>query len=227
MPDGYRKGCGRSMSLKIAILASGRGSNAKAILDAIEVGALDATVQCLISNVDEAPVLEIGKNAGLQTLVIPHKGLSRETHEAKLLAHLANFEIDYLVLAGYMRIMTPGFIKQFQGENHYRIINIHPSLLPAFLGTSGYEDAYHYGVKLSGVTVHFVDEGTDTGPILMQATFPRHDKDSLADFKARGLAVEHELYPKALQCLAENRVFFRYDSESSRTYVEVKTHAPC
>jgi len=190
------------MPLQLAILASGRGTNAKAILEAIQRGDLDAEVVCLISNKADASALQIASDFGIPAISVPHEGLSREAHEAKLLKALQPFKIDYLVLAGYMRLMTPQFLKSFTN----RVINIHPSLLPAFAGTHGYEDAYHYGVKVSGVTVHFVDEGMDTGPIIAQETFPRLESDTLETFKARGLALEHALYPKVLQSLVRNHV---------------------
>ncbi len=215
------------MSLKIALLASGRGSNVRAILDAIENGTLDAQVQCLIANVEGAPVLEIGQQAGLPTVCIPHKGLSREDHEARMLSELSRHEIDYVVLAGYMRLMTPSFLAPFKTDTHYRIVNIHPSLLPAFPGTQAYDDAFHYGVKVSGVTVHFVDEAMDNGPILLQRTFERRDDDTLETFKARGLALEHQLYPEALQLLAQNVLRFHTPPGASRSYIEVPSHVPC
>ncbi len=215
------------MPLQIAILASGRGSNAKAILEAIEQKRLDAEVQCIICNVPGAGVVSLGEAAGIPTVVIPHKGLSREDHEAQVLAQLEQHAVDYLVLAGYMRIMTPQFLKPFQDKQHYRIVNINHSLLPAFPGTTAYEEAFQYGVKVSGVTVHFVDEKMDNGPILLQESFPRLDSDTLEDFKARGLALEHHLYPQALQLLAENKLTFGYNPESERVIVEVKSHVPC
>jgi len=211
------------MPLQLAILGSGRGSNAKAILEAIQRGELDAHVVCLISNMADAPVLKIAADFGIPAIPVPHVGLTREAHEAKLLEALKPYKIDYLVLAGYMRLMTPKFLKAFEN----RVINIHPSLLPAFTGTHGYEDAYHYGVKVSGVTVHFVDEGLDTGPIIVQEAFPRMENDTLESFKARGLALEHALYPEALQLLAEDRLVLHIDPESGRTHVEIKHHAVC
>ncbi len=215
------------MSLKIALFASGRGSNVQAILKAIETGTLDVSPQCLIANMEDAPVLDLGRAANLPTYCIPHKNLSREQHEADVLKALASHNIDYIVLAGYMRMLTPGFLKNYAAVDHYRIVNIHPSMLPAFPGTHAYEDAFNQGVKTSGVTVHFVDEIMDNGPILIQESFPRHDDDTLETFKARGLALEHRLYPQALQYLAENRVSFRYDADIDRCFVELKTHAPC
>ena len=215
------------MPLKIALLASGTGSNAKAIIHAIKSGQLDAEVQCVIANISDAPVLEMAQQEGITTLLIPHQGLSRETHEQQILEALKPFEINYLVLAGYMRLLTPILLNTFKDQSHYRIVNIHPSLLPAFPGTHGYDDAFHYGVKVSGVTVHLVDEAMDHGPILAQASFSRYDEDTLETFKARGLALEHELYPQALQWIAEGRLAFRTEPHTQRTVIEVKSHVPC
>lgn len=210
------------MTLRMALLASGRGSNVQAILAAIAEGRLDAHAACLISNIAEAPVLDIGRAAGIPSVSLPHRGQSREAHEDQILAALeANGPIDTIVLAGYMRLFSPQAIQALGNGNPMRIINIHPSLLPAFPGTKGYEDAYTYGVKVAGVTVHFVDSGLDSGPVLLQRSFPRLDTDTLAEFRARGLALEHALYPEALQLLAENRVRFRYDSDASRPYVTI------
>lgn len=215
------------MPLNIALLASGRGSNAKAIHQAILENRLDARIQCLACNIEDAPVAAWAREVGIPTYVIPHRGLTREAHEAQVLSELLAYKIDYLVLAGYMRLMTPGFLYAFAGEYHYRVVNIHPSLLPAFPGAHAYEDAFAYGVKLSGVTVHFVDEQVDHGPILLQECFPRLETDTLEDFKARGLALEHQVYPKALQLLAENRIIVEPDSLSERPIVKVKSHALC
>lgn len=215
------------MPLKIALLASGNGSNVQAIIDSVQNGSLDAEVKCIIANVENAGVLARGEQAGLPTYCVPNSGLSREAHEAELLKVLNPLEADYIVLAGYMRLMTPLFLNAYKGKGHYRIVNIHPSLLPAFPGASAYEDAYEYGVKQAGVTIHFVDEGLDQGPILLQEAFARYDDDTLETFKSRGLAVEHRLYPQALQLLAENRVLFRYNKTAERYYVEIKAHVPC
>jgi phosphoribosylglycinamide formyltransferase 1 len=215
------------MSLKIAMLASGRGSNVQAIANAIEQGQLDAEIVCLITNIEGAGVVDIANTYGIPIHVIPHQGLERQAHEAQMLQVLSEYQFDYLVLAGYMRLMTPRFVQHFNQNGQYRIVNIHPALLPSFPGTHGYEDAFEYGVKLSGITVHFVDEGVDSGPILLQSVFERRDDDTLESFKARGLGVEHKIYPQALQLLAENKVHFRYNSVSQRTYVEVDSHVLC
>lgn len=195
------------MPLKIAILVSGRGSNMSAIIEAIKMGQLDAGVELVFSNNPEAPALAAAQAAGVQTIAISHKRLSREQHEEKLLDVLSPYEVDLLVLAGYMRLFSPSFLSCFRTEqNYFRIVNIHPSLLPAFPGMTAYEDAFNYGVRLSGVTVHLVDEQVDHGPILAQETFPRLQDDTLESFKARGLELEHRLYPQVLQSIAENGI---------------------
>ncbi len=196
------------MPLKIAILASGRGSNAQAIHQAIQTGQLDAQIQCIVCNKAGAPVLDLGVAMGLPTFCIPHKGLSREAHEAQVLDCLQAFEIDYIVLAGYMGLMTPFFLNAFAAPEHYRVVNIHPSLLPAFPGADAYRDAFEQGVQTAGITIHLVDEEMDHGPILLQESFPRYEDDTFETFQARGLALEHQLYPKALQDLAKGQLIF-------------------
>jgi phosphoribosylglycinamide formyltransferase-1 len=213
--------------LSLAILASGQGSNAKAILDAIHGEHLNATVQCVISNMPDAPVLTMAQTYNIPTHVIAHAGMKRDAHEKQILACLSQYPADYLVLAGYMRLLTPAFLHGFQEADHYRILNIHPSLLPAFPGANGYEETWRYGVKLGGVTVHFIDEQMDHGPIILQKAFPRLDDDTFETFKARGLAAEHYLYPKALQLIAEKRLGFRYDPDSGRPFIETRPHVLC
>ncbi len=187
------------MRLKIAVFASGRGSNLKAIIDAIEDGALGATIVCVVSNNPDAYALTIAREHSLPVFALSHKGVSREEHEARIFEHLQNMEIDFIVLAGYMRVLTGNFLKEFKDPaGFYRVINIHPALLPAFKGGNGYEDAFNYGVKVSGVTIHLVDEEVDHGPILAQRAFPRLADDTLESFRARGLALEHALYPEVL-----------------------------
>lgn len=188
------------MSIRIAIFVSGRGSNMQAILNAIADGQLDARVELVFSNDPEARALAIAKEHGVKTVALSNTGLTRQEHEKKVLAALAPFTFDYIVLAGYMRILSPDFLRPFQDpRGFYRVINIHPSLLPAFPGKSAYEDAFNYGVKLSGITVHLVDEQVDHGTILAQEPFKRLPDDTVESFKARGLAVEHRLYPQVLQ----------------------------
>lgn len=197
------------MSLRIAILVSGRGSNMTAILDAIDAGQLDAEVALVFSNNADAPALITATKRGIPTSVISHRGIPREHHEQQVLKLLKDSgKIDFVVLAGYMRILSENFLRGFKDENLgvYRVINIHPSLLPSFPGTHGYEEAFEYGVRMAGITVHLVDEKVDHGPILAQECFPRLPEDDLESFKARGLALEHKLFPRVLQDISKNGI---------------------
>lgn len=186
------------MTIQLAILASGRGSNLQAILQAIGNRDLDAKVQVVISNVPGTRALAIAKSHQVTAVEILHRGLSHHEHEILVMRELRNYCIDYVVLAGYMRILTSQFLKSYPN-----VINIHPSLLPAFPGANAYEDAFNADVITSGITVHFVDEQVDHGPILAQEEFPRLPDDTIEAFKSRGLAVEHRLYPRVLQSLAK------------------------
>lgn len=197
------------MPIDIAVLASGRGSNLRSILKAIKEGRLDAKVSVVVCNMAGVGAIEIANEYGIATEVIPHAGLSRQKHEALLLEALAKHPVSYVVLAGYMRILSSYFLDQFRDERgFFRVINIHPSLLPAFPGANAYEEAFNYGVRLSGITVHLVDEKVDHGPILAQEVFPRLPDDTLEKFKRRGLDLEHRLYPAVLQQIAEGGVTF-------------------
>lgn len=195
------------MSIKLAVLVSGRGSNMEAILTAIEIGELDAKVEVVLSNNPDAPALAIAERFGVKAIAVDSKGLSRQEHEKLVCEKLGAFEIDYVLLAGYMRILTPFFLKHFQDPTgYYKVINIHPSLLPSFPGKSAYEDAFSHGVRVSGITVHLVDDQVDHGPILAQESFPRLENDTLESFKARGLAVEHKLFTSALQRISREGI---------------------
>jgi phosphoribosylglycinamide formyltransferase 1 len=195
------------MPLNIAILVSGRGSNLEAILAAVKAGRVQAQVQAVVSNQDGVPALAIARKFGIEPTVIASAGLEREGHEKLIYEYLKDLPIDYLILAGYMRIISPFLLQKYQDRRgFYRVINIHPSLLPAFPGKNAYEDAFEYGVKVSGITVHLVDENVDRGKILAQETFPRLPGDTLEEFKARGLALEHILYPSAIQQVAEQEL---------------------
>lgn len=191
------------MPISIAILVSGRGSNMKSILSAIARGELDANVAVVISNNPHAAAIPTAEQFGVRTAIVPSKGKTRTEHEQELLAVLAQYQIDYVVLAGYMRVLTPLFLRAFKDPSGcYRVINIHPSLLPQFPGATAYDDAFNAGVTKSGITVHLVDEEVDHGPILAQAEFPRLPDDDIETFKSRGLQLEHELYPRVLQQIA-------------------------
>ena len=200
------------MTIRIAVLVSGRGSNLEAILQAIKDGELNAKVDTVISNRPDALALHVARKYGVHALAIDQQGISRQEHETRLLEELLQYPIDYIVLAGYMRVLSPHFLKHYKDPGgYYRVVNIHPSLLPAFPGASAYEDAFNAGVRTAGVTVHLVDEEVDQGPILAQESFPRLEDDTLETFKARGLVVEHKLFPKTLKQIAENGV--RINSE--------------
>jgi phosphoribosylglycinamide formyltransferase-1 len=192
------------MPLKIAVLVSGRGSNLEAILASVQKEQLAVSIEAIVSNKDNIGALDIAKKYGIEPKVIPSAGLSRLEHERLIHQYLEPFAVDYLILAGYTRILTSFLLKQYEdNRGFYRVVNIHPSLLPAFPGKNAYDDAFAYGVKISGITVHLVDEEVDHGTILAQEAFPRLPADTLADFKARGLALEHTLFPKVLQDLAK------------------------
>lgn len=193
--------------MRIAIFVSGNGSNMQAILKSIQDGALDAECVLVFSNNPQAPALEIARSFGVNTAAVAHRGMTREAHEDALLELLLPHRPDFVVLAGYMRVLTPGFLESFRDpRGYFRVINIHPSLLPAFPGAHAYEDAFEYGVRLSGITVHLADEKVDYGPILAQAAFPRYADDTLETFRQRGLALEHRLYPEVLQSIATDGV---------------------
>ncbi|OFZ51489.1 MAG: hypothetical protein A2428_11150 [Bdellovibrionales bacterium RIFOXYC1_FULL_54_43] len=192
-------------AIPIVILASGRGSNFSAIHEAVSRGALNARILAVISDRPDAPVLEKAKAAGLEAIALPVRmdgeiAARRANQEAALLEVLKKFSPRFLVLAGYMRLLGPKVIEAFRAERGYsRIVNIHPSLLPAFPGLGGYAQAFHHGAKVAGVTVHLVDEGRDTGPICAQKAFAIGDCRSCDEVEARGLAIEHELFPEALK----------------------------
>jgi phosphoribosylglycinamide formyltransferase-1 len=190
-------------------MCSGRGTNLRAILQATADGKLDARPVIVISNDPAAKALSVAKEFGVRAVCIPSTGLSRGDQEKQILEVLETEQMDFLVLAGYMRILSESFLRAYKDpRGFYRIVNIHPSLLPSFPGKSAYEDAFNYGVKVSGITIHLVDEKVDHGYILAQEAFPRFDDDTLATFKARGLAVEHKLFPEVLQTLANGELSF-------------------
>jgi phosphoribosylglycinamide formyltransferase-1 len=182
------------MSGRLGILISGRGSNFEAIARNIEAGKLDAQIAVVISNRPEARGIEIARELGLKAVCIPSKGLDRETYDQQVIAELCASEVDLVCLAGFMRLLSPGFIRQFP----MRILNIHPSLLPAFPGLDAQHQAFEYGVKVSGCTVHFVDEHLDHGPIVVQATVPVPEDDTAGALSARILKEEHRIYSEAI-----------------------------
>jgi phosphoribosylglycinamide formyltransferase 1 len=179
----------------LGILLSGRGSNFVAIADSIDAGRIsDARIAVVISNKSDAPGIATARQRGLNALVISSKGKSREEHDREVVAALQKNGVDLVCLAGYMRLLSPWFVQQFQ----HRILNIHPSLLPAFPGLEAQEQAFAYGVKVSGCTVHFVDEELDHGAIIVQKTVPVLDDDDEHSLAVRILEQEHIAYTEAI-----------------------------
>ena len=180
----------------IGILLSGRGSNFVAIADSIDAGRIpNARVTVVISNRADAPGIATARQRGLTALVIPSKGKTRAEHDREVVAALRQHNVNLVCLAGYMRLLSPWFVRQFP----HRILNIHPSLLPAFPGLEAQEQAFAYGVKISGCTVHFVDEELDHGAIVVQKTVPVLDQDSERTLAARILEQEHIAYTEAIK----------------------------
>jgi phosphoribosylglycinamide formyltransferase-1 len=189
--------------VRIGVLASGRGSNLQAVLDAVADGRLAARVVAVLSDRPGAPALARARAAGVPAEVIEPAGFpTREAHDAAVAAALGRAGADTVLLAGYMRVVTPALLRAFPG----RVLNIHPALLPAFPGLHAQRQALEYGVKVTGCTVHFVDEGIDTGPILLQAPVPVEEDDDEARLSARILEAEHRLLVEALRLVAEGRV---------------------
>ncbi|MEW6057304.1 MAG: phosphoribosylglycinamide formyltransferase [Bdellovibrionota bacterium] len=186
--------------IPVFVFASGRGSNFEALCQAVHAGKLNADIRALVSNTDGCGATEIARMFKVPVIAVSHKGCGREQHEKKILEALPQAERPWIVLAGYMRLLTKEFIERFWDSELgvSRIVNIHPSLLPAFPGTSGYRQALEYGVKVTGATVHLVTTGLDDGPVVLQRSFEVRDDDTLEALLKRGLAVEHELYSEAL-----------------------------
>jgi phosphoribosylglycinamide formyltransferase-1 len=189
----------------LGILLSGRGSNFVAIADSIDAGRIaDAAIAVVISNKAEAPGLATARGRGLNALVIPSKGKAREEHDREVVAALKQHHVDLVCLAGYMRLLSPWFVQQFPR----RILNIHPSLLPAFPGLEAQEQAFAYGVRVSGCTVHFVDEELDHGPIIVQRTVPILESDDEHTLAARILEQEHIAYTAAINIVLGEKFEF-------------------
>jgi phosphoribosylglycinamide formyltransferase-1 len=186
----------------IAVLISGTGTNLQSIIDHIKKGKLKCKLAVVISNKENAYGLIRAKKAKIPAYFIDYKGLERKEHERKIVKILEKYKVDLIVLAGYMRILTPYFIRRYKNK----IINIHPALLPSFPGTDGYGDTWRYGSKVGGCTVHFVDEGVDTGPIILQKVNPIKETDTLESFKARGLKIEHQALPEAIKLFIEAKL---------------------
>jgi len=189
--------------LRVGVLASGRGSNLRAILSGVEARRIRAEVVVVLSDRSGAGALDIARDHGVEALVLdptPHPG--REGYDRALIALLEERRVGLVCLAGYMRILGPVFVRHFEG----RLLNIHPALLPAFPGLHAQRQALEHGVRIAGATVHFVDEGVDTGPIVLQAAVPVRQDDTEATLSDRILAEEHRIYPEAIRLFAEGRL---------------------
>jgi phosphoribosylglycinamide formyltransferase-1 len=189
--------------IRIAVLASGRGSNLGAILDACRGGDFPARVAMVVSDRERAAALARARGEGVEAVFLDPKAYGdRAAYDAALLATLDRHRPDLVCLAGFMRVLGAGFVTAWRG----RLLNIHPALLPAFPGLHAQRQALEYGVKIAGATVHFVDEGVDTGPIVLQASVPVRPDDTEETLSARILIEEHHLYPEAIRLFAEGRL---------------------
>jgi phosphoribosylglycinamide formyltransferase 1 len=186
---------------QVGVLISGRGSNLQALIDAAAAGRLGGAIAVVVSNVEDAPGLDRARRAGIPAVFRDHRGRRREEFDEELAAILSRHAVDLVCLAGYMRLLSPAFIRAWAG----RILNVHPSLLPAFPGLEAQRQALEYGVKVSGATVHLVDEGLDSGPIVLQEAVPVLPGDGPEELAARVLESEHRLYPRAVRLMLEGR----------------------
>ncbi len=191
------------MVVKIAVLVSGRGSNLQTIINSIENGYLkNAEINVVISNKRDAYALERGRNQGISTVFLDPSGCDNAKYDLKILEVLKQYEIDLLLLAGYFQLLGPEIIEAYRN----RILNIHPSLLPSFKGLHAQKQALEYGVKIAGCTVHFVDEGLDSGPIILQSCVPVLQGDTEETLTARILEQEHIIYPEAVKLFVEGKL---------------------
>lgn len=189
--------------INIAVLISGSGTNLQSIIDNVENRKVNAKIALVLSNEPDAYGLVRAEKHNIPTAVINHRDYkTREDFDRAILDLLENYDVDLICLAGFMRLLTPSFLRKYPKK----VINIHPAILPSFAGSHGQEDAFEYGVKFSGCTVHFVDEGVDTGPIIIQSVVPVMQDDTIETLKSRILAQEHKIYSQAIQYFAEGRV---------------------
>ena len=189
--------------IRLGVLVSGSGTNLQAVIDAIARGELDARIAVVVSNVAGAKALDRARAAGVETVVVDHKAFAdRTAFDTAMVEVLRAREVEVVVLAGFMRLLTGVLLGAFP----MRVVNVHPALLPAFPGVHAQRQALDYGVRVTGCTVHFVDQGTDTGPVIAQATVPVLSGDDEEALRMRILAKEHELLPRVLQWIAEGRV---------------------
>lgn len=186
--------------MPFVILASGAGTNCRVLLEHARNHPDKLVAKAVISDRSGAPALDVAASMGVETFVVNHR------EESTMLSLLRKLQPRWAFLAGYKRIVGTGFLNYFAGEGFSRVLNVHPSLLPAYTGLNGYERAFRDGVKMSGVTVHLVDSGLDTGLAVLQECFARREQDSLEDFIARGRELEHRLFPRALDLAAEGKI---------------------
>ncbi|MGD0336616.1 MAG: phosphoribosylglycinamide formyltransferase, partial [Candidatus Omnitrophota bacterium] len=189
--------------LNIAVFASGRGSNFSAIIKAARKGLIKANLSLLVCDNPAAGAIQKAKRSGIEIALVERKDFaSKIEFEKGIIQHLEAHDIGLIILAGFMRLLTPDFIRKYSG----RILNIHPALLPSFKGVEGIKDAFGYGVKITGVTVHFVDEEMDHGPIILQRTAKIEESDTPESLEAKIHKIEHRLYPQAIKLFAEGRL---------------------
>ncbi len=186
---------------RLGVLLSGRGSNFEAIADSVAAGRIDGEIAVVVSNRPEARGLEIARARGFPAVSLPSKGLDREIYDGQLVEELQRRRVELVCLAGFMRLLSAHFVRAFPD----RILNIHPSLLPAFPGLDAQYQALQHGVKITGCTVHFVDENLDAGPIILQAAVPILDDDTVDSLSARILKEEHRIYSEAIRIVLGNR----------------------
>ena len=190
---------------RLGILLSWRGSNFEAIADSIDAGRLDARIAVVLSNREGAPGLEIARRRGLPAVCLPSKGMDRTEYDKRVVEELRNHDVELVCLAGFMRLLSAVFVDAFPG----RVLNIHPSLLPAFPGLDAQHQALEHGVKITGCTVHFVDEHLDSGPIITQAAVPVEDGDTVETLSKRILIEEHRIYTEAIRTVLSGRYEIR------------------
>ena len=193
----------KRLIMNIAVFASGRGSNFTAIIQAIKKGKIKGSLALLVCDNHEAGAINRARRAGVKVAVVLRKGFaSKSEFENKIIQALKDNKIDLIVLAGFMRILSPGFVREYSGK----IINIHPSILPAFKGGHAIQDAFDYGVKVTGVTVHFVDELMDHGPVILQEAVKIEEKDTMEKLEAKIHKLEHKLYPEAIALFLKGKL---------------------
>lgn len=191
------------MSMNIAVFASGKGTNFQAIIDAVRTGEIKANLTLLICDRPDAYAIARAKKAGIRHILVEPKNFkSAEDFDCEIVKYLEEEKIDLIVLAGFMRILSGGFIKKYPNK----ILNIHPALLPSFKGAEGIKDALNYGVKITGVTVHFVDEQLDHGPVILQKEVKVEENDTEESLAEKIHKEEHKLYPKAIKLLIEDKI---------------------